>query len=99
MQTQNLENQDVLRAIVRAEVASALETLRGDELLDNSQAARVLCGEGPGALGRFYQLRHQYPRLDQLSVGARKLRRWRRSDLVRFLIELKEVAEKAEVGS
>lgn len=58
------------------------------DLVGSAAAARLLCGDGPGALGAFYQWRRRYPVLDQMSVGEGKTRRWRRRDLEQFLIDL-----------
>lgn len=56
--------------------------------VSSAAAARLLCGDGPGALGAFYQWRRRYPLLDQMSIGEGKHRRWRRQDLEQFLLDL-----------
>lgn len=53
-----------------------------------ADAARLLCGDGPGASANLYTWRRRYPVLDQMSIGEGRNRRWRRADLVQFLIDL-----------
>lgn len=59
-----------------------------NDLLSQVAAARLVCGDGPGALSNFYQWRHRYPVLDKMSVGEGRHRRWRRADLIQFLLDL-----------
>lgn len=59
-----------------------------DDLVGNAEAAQIICGGSPGSLSNLQHWRRRYPILDRMSIGAGKTRRWRRADLIQFLLDL-----------
>lgn len=77
-----------LRPLVAEALADELRRREEDAYLDSAGAARLL-SISPAA---FKMRRRRDPVLDELSVGSGHFRRWRRSDLERYLRELHDGA-------